>query len=795
MPAKVYRQRLADGITMFIVTVLSLALLLYVAFGEGKRGYEQLHLEKITAQGRLVQSSIEKFLRDDLPLKQYDGFTTLVTPIVESEDFDAIAVYDHLGRQLFIVVDKSNPQLPEPSSAIARAKQEIEVDYGQTHYQIVLPLRTRFETVGSVVVISPTNVVTQRLRASFSWLPFAGIGLSLLFAVLVTLAAPLIERSRFPWRHVGYGATFVLMSGLVVFTLVTLYYDGVQGKAKASAFTLSQRLNDIVEFKLDVKDFIGLDRGFKEYRRLNTEISEAALIVNGRVEIATEEKTAGKQWTADAGNFEYMVELSRGDQLRRTSLVVTVPRHVIYERVARTVKNFAALFIASAFLAGLFLQVAGSLQRARAVGAGASAGAKDSSAGEAALVIVKPVFFLAVFLDSLTYSFLPKFMQEAAAAAGVSVGFASLPFTAYYLCFALSLIPAGSFADRRGPRPLIIAGLILAGASVLALALPLDIWALTAVRSVSGLGQGLLFIGVQTYILAVVPPEKKTQGAAIIVFGFQGGMISGMALGSLMVNFLQPRGIFMMAGAVGLATVLYTKWLIPTLPQKQDAKGGLGSAVSRLFTDLRKVVTSGEFLKTIFCIGIPAKAILTGTITFALPLVLGQLGYRQEDIGQIIMLYGLGVVAASGQVSRIVDRTRNTQKVLFYGALLSGVGLTMIGVADSSGTSVVGTAIVVFAVILVGIAHGFINAPVVTHVGQSNLAGRIGANSVTTTYRFLERIGHVAGPFIVSQLFLMWGQGPHVVAGIGIATAMLGLIFVAGTVFTRARTVRPEAAE
>src|SRR5216684_3319596 len=313
MPAKVYRQRLADGITMFIVTVLSLALLLYVAFGEGKRGYEQLHLEKITAQGRLVQSSIEKFLRDDLPLKQYAGFTTLVTPIVESEDFDAIAVYDHLGRQLF-----------------------------------------------SVVVISPTNVVTQRLRASFSWLPFAGIGLSLLFAVLVTLAAPLIERSRFPWRHVGYGATFVLMSGLVVFTLVTLYYDGVQGKAKASAFTLSQRLNDIVEFKLDVKDFIGLDGGFREYRRLNSEISEAALIVNGRVEIATEEKTAGKQWTADAGNFEYMVELSRGDQLRRTSLVVTVPRHVIYERVARTVKNFAALFIASAFLAGLFLQVAGS---------------------------------------------------------------------------------------------------------------------------------------------------------------------------------------------------------------------------------------------------------------------------------------------------------------------------------------------------------------------------------------------------------------------------------------------------
>ena len=70
---------------------------------------------------------------------------------------------------------------------------------------------------------------------------------------------------------------------------------------------------------------------------------------------------------------------------------------------------------------------------------------------ETALIIVKPIFFLAVFLEHLTYSFLPKFMQEAASASGVSVGFASAPFTAYYLCFALSLIPAGHFADRYGP--------------------------------------------------------------------------------------------------------------------------------------------------------------------------------------------------------------------------------------------------------------------------------------------------------------------------------------------------------
>ena len=53
----------------------------------------------------------------------------------------------------------------------------------------------------------------------------------------------------------------------------------------------------------------------------------------------------------------------------------------------------------------------------------------------------------------------------------------------------------------------------------------------------------MLFIGIQAYILAVASPEKKTQGNAIIVFGFQGGMISGMAIGSLLVNYLHPQGV------------------------------------------------------------------------------------------------------------------------------------------------------------------------------------------------------------------------------------------------------------
>src|SRR5438046_5203877 len=93
--------------------------------------------------------------------------------------------------------------------------------------------------------------------------------------------------------------------------------------------------------------------------------------------------------------------------------------------------------------------------------------------------------------------------------------------------------------------------------------MPLGIMPLTVLRALSGIGQGMLFIGIQAYILAVASAEKKTQGAAIIVFGFQGGMISGMAIGSLLVTHIHADGVFGISAAIGLAAALYSMLLIP----------------------------------------------------------------------------------------------------------------------------------------------------------------------------------------------------------------------------------------
>src|SRR5688572_17584428 len=110
MLSQVLSRRLVDGFTMFIVTALSLLLLLYVSYGDSKRTYEQLHIEKMTAHGLTLQNSVEKFLRDGLPLKQYAGFNALAGSLVEGEDLDALIIYDQSARRVFQVIDKSNPK-------------------------------------------------------------------------------------------------------------------------------------------------------------------------------------------------------------------------------------------------------------------------------------------------------------------------------------------------------------------------------------------------------------------------------------------------------------------------------------------------------------------------------------------------------------------------------------------------------------------------------------------------------------------------------------------------------------
>ncbi len=778
------RRALVSGVGMAFVSGLSLFLLIYVGHGEAKRTYQQFQVEKLMAQGQIIQKTMDTFLRGGYSVRQFVGFSMKVGPILASDQsIAAMSVFDQSGQPVFVGGEDSIPLLPMPRQTAGAVSADFDLRENEQYLQVVLPLRNRFEQVGSLAVTTPKATIVDQVMAKFEPLLIVAAISAACFGLFVAVGAPFLAGRRERWLQYGYALTFLGVSIFVIATLISLYSEGAQAKTKALADSLGERMNSIVQFGLNITEIEGLDQVINDYQRLNPDISAAGLMVDGFVMIHTDKQAVGQPWKSQSRVYEYIVDLTPpgGRDIR---IAVATPADIVYRQILRSVKNFAAVFVASAFAAGIFLQLAGSVRRAGTSNDQDDAPRADQDTEESDLKLVKPVFFIAVVAEHLSYAFLPQFMYRVVENSGMHPGSVSLIFMVYYLCFALSLVPAGHFAQHFSPRPLMYLGMSLAAIGLGLLVLEPNYYVVLLARALSGVGQGMLFIGVQSFILATAAENRKTRGAAIIVFGFQGGMISGMAIGSLLVTQMGPTGVFALAALMAALMALYTIALVPKVSSRPFLDPEHGGSLKVLFGDLSKVLRNSEFLRTMFLVGVPAKAVLTGVVIFGLPILMTQAHYAQEDIGQVLMVYAGAVVLASGHASRAVDHSGKTVSALFFGTVLSGAGLVMIGLtgwnplAYQADNTVFMTLLLIAGVAIVGIAHGYINAPVVTHVANSELAAATGETSATAAYRFLERIGHVAGPFVVGQLFIFSGQDPIVIAWIGGAIALLGVLFL-----------------
>ena len=775
------RRFFTDAATMLLVSGLSLFLLIYIGFAEAQRSYLQLYFEKLEAQGQIMQNAMENVLRPGLPLKQYVGFNTLAQRILAADpSISGITAFDLTSMPVFHAGERLVPLRADGAGETSIAHMPaLNSDY----LQVILPLSNRFEHLGYLAISVPRAQITARIEREFTpLLLFAG-ALSIGFSLFAAMARG--DRRQMRWRQLGFAATFLVMSLALVATLIMLYSDGTQAKTRALADTLGQRLVDIVSFNLVIGDITGLESLFSDYKRLNPDIQAAALLINDTIEIHTDPAQVGKPWVRDPTTHEYLVDLTPPDSVREIRIAVALPADIVLHRTLRSIKNFAALFIASAFLAGLFLQLAATLPNLYPE-AREAAPPGPGGQEEALLNLAKPVFFVAVFIEHLTYAFLPQFIDRIVLHEGLSSAYLSLPFIVFYLSFALSLVPAGHIAEQFTPRPLMYGGMLLSAIGIGLLMLPPDIHLVILARCVAGLGQGILLIGVQSYILNTVSPSRRTQGVSIIVFGFQGGMISGLAIGSLLVPHVGEHGVFLLSAGVGALMTLYTLLLVPELHAPAKPSVSLRRTFVQLGRNMWQVSRSLRFLKAMLLIGIPAKTVLTGVIIFALPLILAQNHFHHEDIGQIIMVYGVCVLLSTHYFARLVDRLGQSRIVLFWGSVISGVGILLIGLVDWPGTPYfamtdsMATAVLIAGVSITGFAHGLINAPVVTHIANSNMAQRIGSGTATATYRFMERIGHVAGPMLIGQLFVLGGQNSMLLLWVGGIIILFGLLFVIG---------------
>ena len=129
----------------------------------------------------------------------------------------------------------------------------------------------------------------------------------------------------------------------------------------------------------------------------------------------------------------------------------------------------------------------------------------------------------------------------------------------------------------------------------------------------------------------------------------------------------------------------------------------------------------------------------------------------------------------------------NSKLVLTIGNIGSGIGLIIIGsihwlieVYPNHEFLLITT--VIIGILLVGLSHGFIHAPVVSYVVETENAALVGKATMAATYRFIERVRHIMRPYLANMLLVYKGN-THIemLKNIGFVLITFGIIFIIST--------------
>ena len=125
-----------------------------------------------------------------------------------------------------------------------------------------------------------------------------------------------------------------------------------------------------------------------------------------------------------------------------------------------------------------------------------------------------------------------------------------LAMSGYAVLLMVAETALGSLSDRFGRKLILMIGLVIHSAQYAAL-ISTDsfIWVAAGIAA-SGLGEGLFMPALNAYLLDITPEQNRAQMIGLKESMFSAGGLAGPVLVVLAVRYLQPVGIFMIAGSL-----------------------------------------------------------------------------------------------------------------------------------------------------------------------------------------------------------------------------------------------------
>jgi MFS family permease len=159
----------------------------------------------------------------------------------------------------------------------------------------------------------------------------------------------------------------------------------------------------------------------------------------------------------------------------------------------------------------------------------------------ATLTVASLAYFTAA---GMTIPALPRFVEGPLGGGNVAVG---MVFGAFSVSAVLLRPTAGLFGDRRGRRPLLIVGALIAALSILTYGLAPNPTVLVGLRLLSGIGEALFFVGMVTTFTDLAPAERRGEAMSLASLGLYLGIGIGPPIAEAITRWLGLTAVWVAA--------------------------------------------------------------------------------------------------------------------------------------------------------------------------------------------------------------------------------------------------------
>jgi predicted MFS family arabinose efflux permease len=246
---------------------------------------------------------------------------------------------------------------------------------------------------------------------------------------------------------------------------------------------------------------------------------------------------------------------------------------------------------------------------------------------------------------------------------GVSNSSTAILLSAYFLAYALTLLPAGSLVDRFDARRLALLGLALFAVGAAAGAVVSSIQALVVTRVIQGIGAGLVSPAALAGAVSGFPPERR--GSALGIWGASAGIsnLLGPLLGGVLTVALGWRADWW---ALVPLTVIAAIGIIRYLPPTVHGEDSRSPVLNRT------VLVASAVAALTF-------AIMIGCFYLAEQYLQRAVGFSALGASSVLVVVALLVGAAAPVAGRLVDEYGERTPAV-AGFLSAAVGLLALGV-------------------------------------------------------------------------------------------------------------------